>query len=67
MTIKVNIRTIEWYDKALKVDPNYFNARTQKCTLGSLGKNQEAIEWYDKALKVDPNYFNAPYNKGASW
>ena len=40
---------IEWYDKALKIDPNYVDALNNKgIALNNLGKYQEAIEWYDK-------------------
>ena len=47
---------IEWYDKALKIDPNNILALNNKgLALSNLGKYQEAIEWYDKALKIDPN------------
>ena len=38
---------IEWYDKALKIDPNDVNALNNKGkALYNLGKYQEAIEWY---------------------
>jgi tetratricopeptide (TPR) repeat protein len=47
---------IEWYDKALAVDPNYIYALNGKgVALNNLGKNKEAIEYYDKALRIDPN------------
>jgi Flp pilus assembly protein TadD len=56
---------IEWYDKALAIDPNYTRALNGKGNaLLNLEKYQEAIEWYDKALAIDPNYTRAFYNKG---
>ena len=49
---------IEWYDKALKIDPNNVFALNNKgLALSNLGKYEEAIEWFDKALKIDPNMF----------
>ena len=58
---------IEWYDKALKIDPNNVIALYDKgFALNNLGKYEEAIEWYDKALKIDPNNVDALNNKGSS-
>jgi tetratricopeptide (TPR) repeat protein/streptogramin lyase len=56
---------IEWYDKALRIDPNNVSALYGKgLALYNLGKSQEALEWYDKALRIDPNYLYALNNKG---
>ena len=56
---------LEWFDKALKIDPNYVFALYGKgATLHNLSKYQEAIEWYDKALKIDQNDTLALNNKG---
>ena len=47
---------IEWFDKALRIDPNYKGALNDKgAALVCLGEYQEAIEWFDKALRIDPN------------
>ncbi|MCD6036432.1 MAG: hypothetical protein K0S67_316 [Nitrososphaeraceae archaeon] len=58
---------LEYYDKALAIDPNYDVALYSKgSALSKLGKDQEALEWYDKALAIDPNYVAALNNKGTS-
>jgi Tfp pilus assembly protein PilF len=56
---------IEYFDKAIKIDPNYADAWNNKgVALKNLGKHNEAIECYDKAIKIDPNYALAWNNKG---
>ena len=56
---------LDYYDQAIKIDPNYVNAWYNKGNaLGNLGKYNEAIECYDRSIKIDPNYANAWYNKG---
>jgi tetratricopeptide (TPR) repeat protein len=56
---------IEYYDRALAMDPNDVSALNNKGNaLGDLGRYQEAIEYYDRALAIDPNDADALYNKG---
>jgi tetratricopeptide (TPR) repeat protein len=56
---------IDYYDKALELDPNYVSALNNKgVALKKQGKYQEAIDYYDKALELDPNYVSALDNKG---
>ena len=51
---------MEWYDKAIKIDPDYVSAYVSKGSiLEILGKYKEAITWYDKAIKIDPDYVSA--------
>ena len=56
---------IEYYDKALAIDPHYVYALTGKgLALGSLGNYAGAIIYYDKALAINPNYQVALNGKG---
>ncbi|HHT9133341.1 MAG TPA: tetratricopeptide repeat protein [Candidatus Avalokitesvara rifleensis] len=58
---------IEYYDKALAIDPNNVLALTNKgVALSELGRHEEAISCYDKALMIDPNNVLALTNKGAA-
>ena len=58
---------IEYYDKALAINPTYLQALHNKgLALFNQGKYQEAIEWFDKALKVNPNYKYALNGKGSA-
>jgi tetratricopeptide (TPR) repeat protein len=58
-------RAIEYYNKALDIDPNYLYALNGKgWALNELGNFKEAIVYYDKALEEDPNYADALNNKG---
>ncbi len=58
---------IEFYEKALKIDPNYIYAYNNKgLSLSRLDRDTEAIAEYDKALERDPNALKAYYNKGLS-
>jgi tetratricopeptide (TPR) repeat protein len=51
---------IEYYDKALAIDPNHIHALYGKgLALDRLGKYKEAIEYYDKVLDIDPNNVDA--------
>src|SRR6476660_1057256 len=56
---------IEYYDKALEIDPKHVGAlnNTGK-VLDNLGKYNEAIVYYDKALQIDPKYADALNSKG---
>jgi tetratricopeptide (TPR) repeat protein len=55
---------IEYYDKALAINPNDTNALNGKgLTLDQLGKYKEAIAYFNKALAINPNDTNALYNK----
>jgi tetratricopeptide (TPR) repeat protein len=55
---------IEYYDRALEVDPNYVNVLNDKSNaLYYLGKYNEAIKYYDRALEVDPQHVNALSNR----
>jgi tetratricopeptide (TPR) repeat protein len=55
---------IEYYERALRIDPNHVNALNNKgVALANQGEYKEAIECYDKALEIDPNYTTAQNNK----
>ena len=56
---------IQYYDKALQIDPNDTVALNNKgVALSDLDRYDEAIQNYDKALQIDPNYTDALNNKG---
>ena len=58
-------QAIQYYDKALAIDPNDTYALSSKgYALDGLGKYEEAIQYYDKALAIDPNDSNALNGKG---
>ena len=47
---------IDFFDKALSIDPNSMDAYINKGTaLGVLGKYRDALASIDKALAIDPN------------
>ena len=56
-----------FYDKALKINPNYASAYNNKgWSLSNLGKDEEAIIEYDKALKINPKYIKCLLAKSLS-
>jgi tetratricopeptide (TPR) repeat protein len=55
---------IQYYDKALAIDPNLPNALNNKgAALDSLGKHDEAIMYYEKVLAVNSTDINTLYNR----
>jgi len=53
------------YDKALRIDPNAFDALHGKAmVLHNLGRYNDAIAFYDKALDIEPRNQYAWRNKG---
>jgi tetratricopeptide (TPR) repeat protein len=51
---------IEWYNKALTVNPNdYSSLRSIGVSLSKQGKEDEAIEWFKKALAVKPKDYHS--------
>src|SRR5215469_14306797 len=58
-------QAIQYYDKALAIDPHYSYALTNKgVALENLENYTGALRYYDKALAIDPHYVKALYNKG---
>jgi tetratricopeptide (TPR) repeat protein len=58
-------QAIQYYDRALAIDPNYKQALYGKgSALYSQGNYTQAIWYYDKALAIDPNYILALDGKG---
>ena len=58
-------KQIEFYTKAIQLDPNYKAAYNNRGNVKyNLGKHTEAITDYDKAIQLDPNYKNAYNNRG---
>jgi tetratricopeptide (TPR) repeat protein len=56
---------IEYYDKALQIDPKHAYPWNNKGNaLNSLGKYEEAIKYIDKSLELNPDTADALYNKG---
>jgi tetratricopeptide (TPR) repeat protein len=57
-------QAIQYFDKALAIDPNYRDALGGKAyALDTLGNYTQAIQYYDKALSIDPNDKTTLYNK----
>ena len=60
-------QAINYYDRALNIDPNHTNALTDNGeALGNLGIAQESIVYFDKVLKIDPDNVPALNDKGIS-
>ena len=58
---------IEWFDKALAVNPQDANAMRDKgASLSEKGQKEAAIEWFDKALAVNPKDAAAMCQRGVS-
>jgi len=58
-------KALEYFDKALVIDPEYVEAWIKKgLALRSQGGFERAIRCYDKALEIDPNRAEVWYNKG---
>ena len=67
MILANTMKLIQYYDKALQIDPNYTHALNNKgSALINLGKYDEAIQYLDKALQIDPNDTLALNNKGGA-
>lgn len=53
----------DWYEKALKLDPNNANAHTDLgTTYFNLGRAQDALAEYNKSLELDPRHEPTIYN-----
>jgi len=56
-------RSIEWYEKALELEPKNVNARTDLGTAYfNLGRAQDALREYRKSLEVDPTHQPTMFN-----
>ena len=50
-------QSIEWYERALELEPNNVNARTDLGTAYFYtGRPQDALQEYRKSLKIDPKH-----------
>jgi tetratricopeptide (TPR) repeat protein len=59
------IQAIQYYDKALDIDPNNVDALYNKGNaLDNLGNHTQAISYYNKVLDINPNDSDALNNKG---
>lgn len=57
-------KSIKWFDKAIKIDPNYPNPYNNKGNAYRENKEYDkALEFYEKALNLDPKYIDALDNK----
>ena len=57
--------SIKNYTKAIKLNPNYFEAYNNiGVAYTSWKKNDKAIQYFDKAIKINPLYAEAFNNKG---
>ena len=60
-----HLQAIEWYGKALEIDPRNPNVRTDRGTsYWNLSKPDEAIAEFQKSLQVDPGHAQSLYNMG---
>jgi signal transduction histidine kinase len=58
---------IEWFERALAVNPNDYSAmRAKGISLANQGNHDAAIEWCDKALAVNPNDYKAMRARGVA-
>jgi cytochrome c-type biogenesis protein CcmH/NrfG len=56
-------QSIEWYQKALQLDPKNVNARTDMATAYFYtGQPQEALKEYRKSLAIDPSHGPTMFN-----
>ena len=56
-------QAIEWYQKALELDPRNVNARTDLGTCYfSLGRGEDALREYRRSLEVDPKHEPTMFN-----
>ena len=56
-------KSVEWYQKALEIDPKNVNAHTDMGTAYfNLGRPQDALEEYQKTLQMDPNHQPTIFN-----
>ena len=57
--------SLAYFDKALAINPNSFNALDNKATvLLRVGKYNESLPYFDKALAINPNFIYALVGKG---
>lgn len=58
-------QAVEWYGKALEIDPRNPNVRTDRGTsLWNLNRPDEAIAEFQKSLQVAPDHQQTLYNMG---
>ena len=58
-------KAIEYYEKALKINPNHaYTLNNKGIALGKLKKHDEAIKCFDKAIEIKPDFAGAWTNKG---
>ena len=54
------IEAIAEYDEALRLDPDYINAHSNRgLAYYNLGQHERAIQDFDEALRLDPNFAKA--------
>jgi tetratricopeptide (TPR) repeat protein len=60
-----HLQAVEWYGKALDIDPRNPNVRTDRGTsYWNLNRPDEAIAEFQKSLQVDPGHAQTLYNMG---
>jgi serine/threonine protein kinase len=59
---------IEYYEKAISIDPNHANAyNNMGVAYGEQQNYTQAINCYQKAISIDPNHANAYNNMGVAY
>jgi len=61
-------RAIELYQKAIRIDPEYFEPYNNLgILLNTYGRTQEAIPYYEKARQIKPNHSDTYNNLATAW
>lgn len=61
-------RAIELYQKAIQIDPEYFEPYNNLgILLNTYGRTQEAIPYYEKARQLKPNHSDTYNNLATAW
>jgi tetratricopeptide (TPR) repeat protein len=56
---------IQWYERSLKIDPNYPNVTTDLgVSYYYTNRTEEALTQFERSLKIDPNHTKTLLNKG---
>ncbi len=70
--INVNLKNydiaIDYFSKALKINPNYAEANNNMgALLKTIGRTKDSVSFFEKAIKIKPDLTNAYNNLGASY
>ena len=61
-------QSIDFYNKAIQIDPNYVSAYNNRGNVWvDKGDLEKALADFNKAIQLDPNYLAAYNNRGIAW